>query len=103
MNKTVVINFKTRPDIKRQAQKLAEEFGISLSSLINLSLVRAIKEKAVSFGISEKEEPSDWLIQALKESDEDIKAGRVISFESPDDALSYVDNLINTHGKNKKS
>lgn len=89
---TAVINIKTEPQVKKKAQVVAEEMGISLSSLINGFLRHLIKTKTVTF--TAHEEPSPWLIQALKESREDIKAGRVISFENIDQARAYVDKLI---------
>ena len=70
---TAVINIKTEPQVKKKAQVVAEEMGISLSSLINGFLRHLIKTKTVTF--TAREEPSPWLIQALKESKEDIKRG----------------------------
>lgn len=73
---TAVVNVKVNPKVKYEAQIVAEELGFSLSSLINGYLRQLIKTKTVHFSASE-EEPSDYLIQSLKEAEEDIKAGRV--------------------------
>lgn len=86
---TAVINIKTEPQVKKKAQVLAEEMGISLSSLINGFLRHLIKTKTVTF--TAHEEPSPYLIKALKESREDIKKGRVsASFDNTDDAISWL-------------
>jgi predicted nucleic-acid-binding Zn-ribbon protein len=45
---------------------------------------------------------SDYLIQSLKQSDEDIKAGRVTSFKDGRDALSYLDREIENEKKQRK-
>lgn len=90
---TAVINVKVEPVVKRNAQKLAEDLGLSLSGLVNGLLKQVIRTKTVTLSVSD-EEPSEYLIQALKESREDIRAGRVTSFESIDDAKAYVDKLI---------
>lgn len=89
---TAVINIKIEPDIKKKAQQIAGDLGFSLSSLINGYLKQLIRSKRVNFSLSE--EPSDYLIQTLKESKEDIKAGRVISFKNSQDALGYLDEMI---------
>lgn len=89
---SAVINVKTHPDTKAQAQKVAKELGLSLSSIVNAYLKQLIRTKKVAF--STAEEPSEYLIKALKESSQDAKAGRVVSFETGDDALAYLDDLI---------
>lgn len=89
---TAVINIRVNSTVKKQAQKTVEKMGLSLSDVINGFLRHLIKTKTVTF--TAREEPSAWFIKALKESREDIKAGRVTSFESIDDARAYVDKLI---------
>jgi DNA-damage-inducible protein J len=88
---SAVINVKTHPDTKAQAQKVAQELGLSLSSIVNAYLKQLIQTKKVEFSV--KEEPSEYLIQALKESQADIKAGRVSpTFDNAQDALSWLNN-----------
>lgn len=88
---TAVINIKVDPLIKSRAQKVAGKLGFSLSSLMKAYLRQLIKTKTVTFSV-DSEEPSEALIQMLKESRADIEAGRVISFKKPQDA---VKNLVN--------
>lgn len=88
---TAVINIKTDPKIKSQAQQIASDLGFSLSSLLNGYMRHLIKTKTVYF-TSKSEEPSEYLIKALKESDADRKAGRVSpSFTNAKDAISWLD------------
>jgi len=68
---TAAINVKIDADVKKQAQQVAEE------------------------------EPSNYFIQALKESQENIKAGRVIQFSTLKDELQYLDKMI-VNEKNSK-
>lgn len=99
---SAVINIKTNPVIKAKAQKVAEELGFSLSSLINGYLKHLVKTKTVHFTTSE--EPTQYLIDALKESEEDIKAGRVLSFKNERDAENYFEGLIKIdERRNKKN
>lgn len=88
---TAVINVKIDPKVKRQAQNIASDLGFSLSALINGYLKSLIKTKTVHFSLTEKEEPSEYLIKALKESEEDRKAGRVSpSFDNVEDAIKWL-------------
>ena len=89
---TAVVNVKVDPKTKKQAQKVAEELGLTLSSVINGFLKQFVRTKSVNFSVSE--ELSDWAIKNLEASRRDVKAGRVISFKNADDAIKYVDQLI---------
>lgn len=97
---TAVINVKVEPTIKKRAQRVVDELGLSLSGVINGYLRHLIKTKTVHFSL--KEEPTEYLLQALEESKKDIKAGRVISFKNSQDALSYLDKMIAHDKKSSK-
>jgi len=101
MNTAVIIT-KTEPQVKVKAQKVAKDLGLSLSSLINAWLRQLIKTKTVVFSAAD-EEPTQYLLDALKESREDIKAGRVISFNTADDTISYIDEIIENEQNAKKN
>lgn len=98
---TAVVNVKVNPKVKKDAQKVAGRLGLSLSSLINGYLKQLIRTQSVSFNLSE--EPSEYMIQALKESKKDIKAGRVISFKKLNDTSDYLDKLIADEKKSKQN
>jgi antitoxin component of RelBE/YafQ-DinJ toxin-antitoxin module len=66
--------------------------GLPLSAVMKVLLKQIIRTKHLSVGISEI--PNEYLRKSLKQSEEDIKAGRVISFKNSKDALSYIDSLI---------
>lgn len=86
---TAVINIKVEPELKAQAQSLAEELGFSLSSLVNACLKQMIRTRAVSFTASEQ--PNEYMIKALKESEADIKAGRVSPvFDNAEQATKWL-------------
>lgn len=89
---TTSLHIKIEPDIKKHAQKIADELGLSLSAVMKALLKQFIRTKSLSVGISET--PNEYLIRSLKQSDEDIKAGRTLSFKSGKDALDYLDQEI---------
>ncbi|MFA6486659.1 MAG: type II toxin-antitoxin system RelB/DinJ family antitoxin [Candidatus Magasanikbacteria bacterium] len=92
-NATAVINIKTDVKIKRQAQKLAEQLGMSLSGVINASLRQFLNSKTL-FVSTEYREPSEMLKKAIQEGREERKKGLTRKFENVDDAIKFVDDLI---------
>ena len=92
---TTIINIRTQPDVKKAAQQVAEDLGINLSALINGFLKQLIKTKAINLEVTE--EPSDYLLQILKDTKEEIEKGEVSPmFENSDEAIAWLNN------KNKK-
>jgi addiction module RelB/DinJ family antitoxin len=97
---TAVINIKTQPIIKEKAQKVAKELGFSLSSLVTAYLKQLIETKTVNFTVRD-EIPSKYFIDSMKQSEADIKAGRVLSFKDGNAALSYLKEEI-AHERHKR-
>lgn len=93
-----VINIKVEPGLKTEAQKVAYDLGFSLSSLINGYLRQLTKTKTIYFSLQE-EEPSEYLIKALRESEEERRKGRFKSFRSADEALVFIDKIIDEKRK----
>src|SRR5581483_9472934 len=87
---TAVINIKIDPKTKKKAQIVARELGLSLSAILNAYLTQLVRTKAVTF--SAPEEPSDFLIQSLKESEKDKKSGRVSpSFTNAKNSIAWLE------------
>ena len=45
----VMLNIKINTDLKKKAQKLSRDFGLSLSTVINRKLQEFVEEKEISF------------------------------------------------------
>ena len=86
--KTVLMTFKTDPQVKQQAQKIASNLGFSLSSFLNAYLKKFIKDKSIYF--TTNEEPTDYLIKSIQEAEDEIKKGEYYSFKDPKDALQFL-------------
>lgn len=97
---TVSFLINIDPKVKVKAQKTAAKMGISLTSVINNYLKHFISTETITFSTNDKK-PSQYLIDSIKESEADVKAGRVISFDKPKDAITYVNELIE-HDKSGK-
>ena len=86
--------------MKQEAQKTASDLGLSLSSVVKALLKQFIRTKSLAVDVKERPEiPNAYFRKVLKQSEEDIKEGRVISFKTPDDAIAYVSSLID-HDEN---
>lgn len=87
---TSVINIKTEPETKRKAQLIAAEIGVSLSGLINAYLKRLVRTKKVEFDVGE--EPSPYLIKAMKQADLARKSGKASPiFQTGEEAVKWLE------------
>lgn len=98
---TAVINVKVQPDLKVEVQEVAQELGLTISALVHGFFKSLVRTRMVTFGVTE--EPSEFLIAALREAKADIKAGRVISFPNGKKALGYLDKMIADERKHRKN
>jgi addiction module RelB/DinJ family antitoxin len=89
---TTSLHIKIEPAVKERAQKIADELGLSLSSVVKVLLKQFIRTKQLSVGL--REIPNASLRKELQQAEEDIKAGRVISFASGKEVLDYLDREI---------
>jgi DNA-damage-inducible protein J len=89
MNSTV-INIKTDVRVKKEAQKVAADLGLSLSGVINGFLKQFVRDKTVLFTLNEKN-PSDYLLSSLKESRIERRRGNFHSFKNNEEAVKFLD------------
>ncbi len=87
-----LLTVRTDSRIKKEAARVAEALGFSLSSVINGYLRKLIKTRRIDF--SESYEPTPYLKRVIKQVEKDYKEGKYISFEKPEDALRYLDRFI---------
>ena len=89
MNTAVIIT-KTDPQVKKKAQKIAKEIGVSLSSLVHAYLKQLIRTRRVVFDL--EEEPSDYLIKAIRRSEKNIREGKVSpAFKTGKEAVEWLE------------
>lgn len=87
---TTSLHIKIDSDVKEEAQKIADELGLSLSAVTKALLKQFIRTKQLSVGMPEV--PNEYLKRSLKQSEEDMKAGRVSSsFTNVKDASAWLD------------
>lgn len=66
--KTAVLNIKIDPNVKRDAHKVADELGFSLSAIINASLKDLARTRTISYSLLE---PTPFLQHAIRSARSD--------------------------------
>lgn len=90
MNTAVIIT-KTEPEVKKKAQAVAREFGISLSSLINAYLKQLIKTKTVTFSAKD-EVPNARTRAILKQAEKNLKkSNHSPIFKTGEEAVAWLE------------
>ena len=87
---SAVINIKTNPKVKKQAQKVAADLGLTLSGAINGFLKQLIRSKTLILTLDESI-PSDYLLSSIKTSELERKRGDIHSFKTNKEALAFLD------------
>ena len=88
---TAVINIKTEPKTKSEAQKAAKELGISLSVVINGLLKDFIRTKTVTFREYD-EIPNKQTLADIKQAEIDYKKGNTSpAFKTGEEAVAWLE------------
>lgn len=78
-------------DVKAKAQELFADFGLDLSTAINIFLRQSIRENCIPFSI-QREVPNADTIAAMKEADDMVKhPERYETFENMDDLMRALE------------
>ena len=87
---TTVINIKTDKVLKSDAKKLAKNFGLPLSAIVNIYLREFVREKRVVF--SEPPMPNAKTRKILDQALKDIKQGKNLigPFETAEEMMKSL-------------
>lgn len=87
MNSMATINIRTDSATKKEAERLFADFGLSMTSAINVFLRQVIREKRIPFEIG-YENPNELTAKVLKETEE----GKNLSpaFDSIDELMDSL-------------
>ena len=69
MTTMTTINVRTSAETKKAAEELFEDFGLSMTSAINVFLKQVIRERRIPFEIG-YETPNELTAKVLKETEE---------------------------------
>jgi addiction module RelB/DinJ family antitoxin len=86
-----VINIKADKKVKEEAQRIAKELGLPLSTVINAYLKEFIREKQVRFSAKPQLRPE--VEKLLKKASQDYRKGKNISgpFSTGQDIDKHLD------------
>ena len=86
-----VVTAKVDPQTKKEAMATANELGMPLSVVIKAFLKQFIKTKTVTFSARD-EEPSEYLIKAIKKARENRKKGKGSPiFHTGEEAVKWLE------------
>lgn len=86
-----MINIKTDKEVKEQAQKIAKEIGLPLSTVVNAYLKEFVRERAVRFSVEPEVRPE--VGKLLKQASADYKKRKNITgpFKTAEEIDAYLD------------
>lgn len=79
-NTKTLITVKTEKTLKKAAQEVAEEIGISLGTLINIFLKQFVRTKEANFSVSYK--PTPYLMKAIAVAEKEYAEGKLPKADS---------------------
>ncbi|MGI8420402.1 MAG: type II toxin-antitoxin system RelB/DinJ family antitoxin [Candidatus Levyibacteriota bacterium] len=92
MNNTLV-TFKTDKETKEQLKSFADELGLNSSSLVNMVIKQALREKRLV--VSTNLVPTPYLEKIMCDAEDDYKNDRNITHtNSSGEALAHLDGLM---------
>ncbi len=85
--KTAVLNIKIDPKVKKEAQRVADDLGFSLSAIINASLKNLARSKTISYSVVE---PTAVLAKAISSSRTERKKSAPTKFSNSKDMFKSL-------------
>ncbi len=89
MNTHTIINIKTDKKLKADAQKVASELGVPLSTIMNAFLKQFVRDKEITLSVN-RYRPTPYLESILEQAQKEYESGDVKKFDNVDDFLSAL-------------
>jgi addiction module RelB/DinJ family antitoxin len=86
--KTSALSIKIDPKVKREAHKVADELGFSLSAIINASLKHLARTKTISYSLLEPTPPLQGAIRSARA--ERVRGKSIGPFSSAKDTMKSL-------------
>lgn len=93
MAKDIQIAFRESPEIKRRAAAIIRSMGLDLSAALRMFLRQVIRTKTIPLRMESGYSPEGerTIFEALREYEQDRKAGRVKTYGSTKDFFDDLD------------
>lgn len=90
MNTHTILNIKTDKKLKADAQKVASELGVPLSTVMNAFLKQFVRDKEITFSANQHR-PTPYLIGLIEEAQREYEAGETAGpFETADEFIKQL-------------
>ncbi len=84
-------SIKIDPKTKKEATRLAEELGLSLSSVINASLKQFVRNRELV--VADSLTPTPYLEKVLREAENDLRNGKTNGPYTAEEFISHLKKL----------
>ena len=89
---SVLLSIKTDPDTKARLKSFAAELGVTSTSLVNMVIKQAIRDRQIT--LSAPLIPTPYLEKIMRKADTDLEAGRnITTTKSKAEALAHLRSL----------
>ncbi len=102
MNTYTILNIKTDKKLKADAQKVAGELGVPLSTVVNAFLKQFVRDKEITFSANQYR-PTPYLERILVDAQREYEAGDCSGPMDAQDFISYLKELTETMDTNRAS
>jgi addiction module RelB/DinJ family antitoxin len=92
MNTQTILNIKTDKKLKAEAQKVAGELGVPLSTVLNAFLKQFVREKEITFSANQYR-PTPYLVGLIEEARKEYEAGDYIGPMKAKDFIAHLKKL----------
>jgi addiction module RelB/DinJ family antitoxin len=89
MNTHTILNIKTDKKLKADAQKVAAELGVPLTTVMNSFLKQFVREKEITLSANQYR-PTPYLERILEEAEKEYAEGKLETFDNVDDFLAAL-------------
>ena len=86
---TTGMNIRMDSEVKQQAQELFAEFGLDMTTAINIFLRQAIREKSLPFPVRLVPGPNADTAEAVREGNKILESGKS-RFKNADEMFSHL-------------
>ena len=86
------ITLKIDPILKEKTLSKVKKEGITLKALIVMAM-KGYVQGDLFFGLRSKEEPSQYLLDSIREAETDLKEDNVNSFNNADEMVKYLKSI----------
>ncbi len=90
MNTHTILNIKTDKKLKADAQKVAGELGVPLTTVMNAFLKQFVRDKEIVLSANQYR-PTPYLARLLDEAQKEYDAGETVGpFDTVDEFLKHL-------------